>query len=473
MEEQREEIIKENNTAQDKLLSILENLPKNSKELQIDEALFGDLDFSVLKDTGHGNIKTIILKDGQITNIDALPDGLLEFHCINNMLITLDDLPSSIKHLKIPNNYLTNIDLSKLDQLQTLVISNNKINLLDKLPKTLVEITCDNNKLELLDLEGLTELKNLNISNNPITLIDNLPNGVVNFKMENTPSIEFRNSVLPDLLGEDKDAEEELNNHNSYIESLNEFFKLRHDYESKRSKMMKDAFKREPSRKLGKLAALSVKPPCINCKRPVGTIFSNRVNDKYTAICGDKGNPCNLNIKIYNGKTVNLPYILKIYQEEITDIKDTIIRQKLDTLFSYVTEEKSIELFKKELDTYNSNSKIYKSLLDSYNDLYDNKHKKEMLRKKSDEIFRIIEKIQDLLKEYETTENPSILKTAMDLQIKELYPEIRNSRLMKNEILELNEPNENVYKIFTYPIALNKLDHVFGEKPTVIKFHKD
>jgi hypothetical protein len=44
---------------------------------------------------------------------------------------------------------------------------------------------------------------------------------------------------------------------------------------------------------------------------------------------------------------------------------------------------------------------------------------------------------------------------------------------MKNEVLELNEPSENVYKIFTYPISLNKIDHVFGEKPNVIKFHKD
>ena len=394
MEEQREEIIKENNTAQDKLVSILESLAKNSKNLEIDEALFGDLDFSVLKETGHGNIKTIILKDGQITNIDGLPDGLLHFECCNNMLIALEEIPASIKHLKLPSNYLTALDLSKLEALETLVISHNKIGLLEKLPVKLVELVCDNNKLERLDLDGLTDLRVLNISNNHITLIENLPTSVVDFKMENTPSIEFRNSVLPELRGENKDAEEDMKNHANYVESLNEFFKLKREYEIKRSKMMKDAFKREPSRKLGKLAALSVKPACINCKRPVGTIFSNRETSKYTAICGDKGNPCNLNIKIYTGKTVNLQYILNVYQEEIADIKDSIIRQKLDTLFSYVSEEKSVELFKKELETYNANSKIYKTLLDKYVDLYDNKHKKDMAVKKSDEIFRIIESIR-------------------------------------------------------------------------------
>jgi len=145
MEEQREEIIKENNTAQDKLISILETMTKSSKELHIDEALFGDLDFAVLKELGYGNIKTIVLKDGQITNIDKLPDGLLHFECTGNLLITLEELPSSLKHLHVSNNHLTKLDISNLAELQTLVISHNKIAGLEKIPHTLRELICDNN----------------------------------------------------------------------------------------------------------------------------------------------------------------------------------------------------------------------------------------------------------------------------------------------------------------------------------------
>jgi len=471
--EQREDIIKENNTAQEQFISILQSLTKNSKEIRIEEALFGDLDFSVLKDLGYGNMKSIILNDGQVTNISGIPEGILHFECPNNLLIELDELPVSLRHLKISFNHLTTINVAGLDNLETLEISHNKITKLENLPKTLTVLICDNNKLEQLDLDGLTELKVLNVSNNRITLIENLPVGIVDFKMENTPAIEFRNSVLPELRAEHKDAEEELKNHKNYVESLNEFFKLKSEYEKKRSKMMKDAFKKESSKRLGKLAAMSVKPPCINCKRAVGTIFTNRETDKYTAICGDKGNPCNLNIKIYNGKIINLDYILNIYNEEIADIKDTIIRQKLDTLFSYVTEEKSVQLFKKELDTYNANSKIFKTLLEKYNDLYNNQHHKEMMQKKTDEIFNIIDRLRGLLKEYETTENSAILKTAMDLQINELYPEIRNMKLIQNQIQELIDHGEGKYSVFTYPVALDKIDHDFGEKPSVIKFHRE
>uniref|UniRef100_A0A6C0JEN0 Uncharacterized protein n=1 Tax=viral metagenome TaxID=1070528 RepID=A0A6C0JEN0_9ZZZZ len=473
MDEQREDIIKDNNTAQEQLLGILAGLPKSTKELIIEETLFGDIDFSVLKSEGYGNIKTIILKDGQITNIAGLYEGLLHFECINNLLIELEDLPVSLKHLKIPFNHITALNVSKLENLETLVISHNQIPTLENLSKKLTELSCDNNKLQFLNLDGLVELKTLNISNNRITLIENLPVGIIDFKMENTPAIEFRNSVFPeyekDLEKDGKDEEEKKN----YLEALNEFFRLKNEYQTKASDMMKKAFKKESSRRLGKLAALSVKPPCINCKRPVGTIFSNRENDKYTAICGDKGNPCNLNIKIFNGRTINLVFILNVYQEEINDIKDLIIRQKLDTLFSYTTEEKSVELFKKELENYNANSKIFKDLLVKYNELYNNKEKEESINKKTEKIYLLIEKVRDLIKEYKKTENHRILKTAVDVQINELFPEIRNMKLLLNEVVELNQDESGKFTIFNYPVALNKIDYDFGEKASVIKFQKD
>lgn len=470
MDEQREDIIKENNTAQNQFLSILENLPKSSKEIKIEEALFGDLDFSVLEDLGYGNIKTIILGEGQITNIDSLPEGLLHFECPNNLLITLNEIPGSLKTLKIPFNYLTNIDFNNLEHLEILTISHNTIKKFDNLPKPLNSLECDNNKLEGLDLNGLSELKVLNVSNNPITLIENLPSGIVDFKMENTPTIEFRNSVLPELRAEKKDQENEIENDKNYLESLNEFFRLKNQYEKNVSLLKKSAFKKEKNTRLGKLAALAVKPQCIHCKRPVGTIFSNKENGKYTAICGNKQDPCNLNIKIHSGQYVNLYYILNIFRNEIADLKDNIICQKLDTLFSYVSEQRSVELFKKELKSYNLNSQSYTELLDKYNELYNNKHVTEMTSKKSNDIFNLIEKIQDLLTEYEKTENPKILKTAMDIQINELYPEIRNMRLLKNEVLEIYEFKEDNFSIFNYPCQLQKIDHNLGENPSVIKF---
>ena len=67
---------------------------------------------------------------------------------------------------------------------------------------------------------------------------------------------------------------------------------------------------------MGQTAAKAVKIPCVKCNRPVGTQFLIK-DDKYIAACGDTKNPCNLDIKIYNG-------IFTLYQEFIQDYKYTI-----------------------------------------------------------------------------------------------------------------------------------------------------
>jgi hypothetical protein len=469
--EETEDILKNNNTAQANLISILENITKSTKELKIEEALYGDVDLSVIHESGYGNIRQIYFSDGKITSISNIPKELQILSCPNNLLQTLDSLPGSLEELHIPYNYLSKLDVSSLNKLQKLNVSHNQIRQMENLPDKIREFYIDGNKLTSLDLQELTDLNVLSISNNPITLIENLPDGVVDFKMENTPSIEFRNSVLP--TGDKIDKPESDKTESNYIESLHEFFRLKNEYETKKHKMMRDAYRNEPTKKLGRLAALSVKPQCINCKRSVGTVFSNRDNSKYKAICGDSSNPCNLNIQIYNGACFNLPYLLNIYSEELEDVKDSIIRQKLDTLFNYVTEEKSISLFKKELENYNKDSKMHKELLDHYNELYNNNYKQEQIKKKSEEIQSLISKVHYLLEEYEKTENTEILKLAMTTQVNELYPEIRNMKLLKNEIMELLELKPDNYSVFQYPVLLKDIDYIPGQKPSVMKFQKN
>jgi hypothetical protein len=96
------------------------------------------------------------------------------------------------------------------------------------------------------------------------------------------------------------------NDANKIIESFNEYYKLKNTYEVKfnkeKQKLIKDKSlswreKRSEYKKL--------KPQCINCKRPVGTIFSikrsSNENEDFRelrALCGSLTEPCNLNINI-------------------------------------------------------------------------------------------------------------------------------------------------------------------------------
>jgi hypothetical protein len=202
--------------------------------------------------------------------------------------------------------------------------------------------------------------------------------------------------------------------------------------------MKRDAYNKAPTKKLGRTAVLSVKPACIHCKRPVGTIFSNRIDNKYTILCGDNENPCKLNVQIFNGGGTYFEDLLYTFRDHLDEIKVRIIRQKLDTIFSYVSEEKSIELFKKELQTYNSDSNIYKELLDVYTDYYHNKQNKEKAIKKNQIIFGLNEKVQLLMEEYEQTQNPELYKEQCEAAHKWVHSEeaMMTAKHMSENVIE-------------------------------------
>lgn len=466
IKEKREDIILNNNTAQKQIESILESVVRSNNELKFEEPLHGDIDLSLLKELGFGNVKSIVFVEGEITSISNLPDGLMTLECPNNMMVQLDELPGSLTHLKISGNYLANINVKDLKFLETLVVSNNKIIKLENLPDTIKELKCDNNQIENLDLNGLGDLKILNVSNNKITLIENLPEGLIDFKMENTPSIEFRNSAVP------VDNEENVPDvKKNYAESLNEYFYLKNTYEVKIKKMKKTAYASGPSKKLAREAVLSVKPQCINCKRPVGTLFSRKDN-KYTAICGDSVTPCKLNIQIFNGGYANLADQVELYKEGTDSLKDKIINLKLNTLFNYIEESISVRIFKKRIEEYNEDSSNFKLYLDKYNELYNNNEKKALIIKKQNSIFFLTEKIRGLLDEYVKTDNNEFLKVAVRMQVNELFPEVRNLRTLNNEIMEMIDINDKESAIFKYPVFLSNLDYNYGEEERVMSFTK-
>jgi hypothetical protein len=327
-----------------------------------------------------------------------------------------------------------------------------------------------------LNLSGVIGLEKLIVSNNPITVIENLPEGIVDFKMENTPDIEFRNSSTAAILeNSNNESSETQKNKKNVDEALNEYFKMKNLYQEQNLKMKQKVFEKIKSKREAKKEVLKIKLPCVKCKRPVGTVFDKK-NNRYIARCGDVVKPCSLDIEIFVGSSnMTLEHSLELFREECDDLKDTIIRQKLNTLFNYTTEEQSIKLFKQKLEDYNSDSKIYKILLDRNNELFHNDDKQHLINKKNDIIFHLNERVQELLKEYEKTQNKEILIQAVHIQIKEIQPEIRNLRNLKYEIMEMNEmseKNQNIYNVFQYPIELSKLINDSGEPQRVIKFVK-
>ena len=473
--DKRYEIIQQNNTAQSEFLSILENYSRETDLLRINAPLHGDLNISVLTEMGFGKIKHIVLGKGEITNI-ILPKGIETFECIDNLLLTVDNLPKSITKLNVSYNIIEHIEVSNLSNLELLNVSHNKITTIENLPKLVKEFVCDFNQIEQLDLDGLTKLTLLHASNNKITLIENQPDSIVDIQVENNPSITFRNS-LTDAVGnpvvKDDSAEKERN----YNDAINEYFKLKQKYEKSLMETKRQIHKTVHSRKEAKHRVLMLKPKCIKCDRPVGTIFS-KVDNRYEAICGDPNNPCSLDIQIFTGELNNFRYLFDVVKENFDLSKDAIIKQKLDTLFNYISEDESVKLFKTELNLYNVTSVQYKTYLDKYNELYNNEQRDSAINTKTEHVFKLIEKSNRLIEEYKKTNNNKYLKASVELQVKEIIPETRNIRMLKHHIMEMLKSDETmetpghlpVYTLFQRPVSIEQLDYIAGEQQRVIKF---
>ncbi len=89
----------------------------------------------------------------------------------------------------------------------------------------------------------------------------------------------------------------------------------------------------------------------------------------------------------------------------------------------------------------------------------------------------MVEQSGSFIEEYERTENPELLKLAMDIQVQQILPEARNLRMLKYDITEINQHEISTTKtehvLFQYPIKLSKLDYQLDDvQPHVIHFDR-
>jgi hypothetical protein len=239
--------------------------------------------------------------------------------------------------------------------------------------------------------------------------------------------------------------------------------------------------KYKKNKKEAKRLAAQIQPKCVNCKRPVGTIFS-RKDEHYIAICGDTNlaTKCSLKIDIFRGDTTSFESMFYLFKEQSEWLKDKIILQKLHTLFGYIDKRKSVSLFEKALKEYNSDSSIYRELLEKYNSIHHDDVKKTEIIEKTAQLFETMNAIQKIKHDYEADPtNTELLHDAIDMQIKVLQPQIENVRRLKYPIMEAPTTIDmigigNSIKVSTDLLQksyeLRDLDDHSGEQPRVIHY---
>ena len=468
--EEREDVITNNNTAQEKFTAFVEQLSKPIKKVEILEPLYGDLNFNIFQDLNLGIPEEIYFQKGQITSFTNIPNGIKILSCPNNFLISIENLPTTLEKINLEYNFLENIDVSNLKFLEELNINHNQIQEISKLPSSLKNLKCEYNKLEYLNLNNLNELKTLHISNNLITVIENMPEGIEDFQKENLPSIEFRNSGEPEIKNKEENEKRRLKK--DFYNDLKQYFKLKSKYEKKEKELKKNAYQKADTKKMAKNAVKKVKPPCIKCKRLVGTMFQKK-NNTYTAICGDDTQPCKLNIKLYCGNYLHFDEGIDLFQNSLEDIKTNIIKQKMDNIFGYTDDETAKIKYEALLQDYNEEKDILQEMYDRRDEVYENLDKKEQVKNKKRELFTYIEDNKAILDEFKQTKNKQLIKDLVFNNVRNVHREARTISQIENEIIEMNYyKDENIYKVYKFPMLFHKSEINLGEPEVVKNFER-
>jgi hypothetical protein len=249
-------------------------------------------------------------------------------------------------------------------------------------------------------------------------------------------------------------------------DGINDYYKLKRDYESSIDKDIKKLDKgmsiKEKRKEFQKL-----KPKCIDCNRPVGTIFSNKYDKEkdgriLSAVCGDIVDPCNLNINIFTGYTETYPEIIRSLEDDIKKIKNQIIIDKNKLLFGFITTDQALEKFNDYTSLIEEKTERLTSVLELYLNEIDNSEINETIRTLQSEIYLTIGYIKDAITSYDRTNNTQFVQDSVNIYVNQLTPKI--TQIMNLKYGYKNVELENgVFRLVQKKISIEQLELTYKD----------
>jgi hypothetical protein len=262
-------------------------------------------------------------------------------------------------------------------------------------------------------------------------------------------------------------------------DGFNEYYKLKNKYESDYNKDKQKIIKnKQMSWKEKRNEYKQLKPKCINCKRPVGTIFSikrsGEANDDFRelkAICGSLSEPCSLNININAGVTYNIMEHIKELEKDIENYKNEIIEYKNKLLFGYTTAEIVVEKFDKIKEAINDTSFLLNINYEHMFDVMDNKITNESIVKLKEEVYILINEIKMSIKRFDSTGNVQFVRDSIDIYVNQMESKLKELLTLKYKVnlVEFDE-SEGVYRLIQRKNGIADLEDSYTA-PSVINFN--
>jgi len=265
----------------------------------------------------------------------------------------------------------------------------------------------------------------------------------------------------------------------SVMDAFNEYYKLKNKYENEFNKDKQKIIKSKTmSWKEKRNNFKQLKPKCINCKRPVGTIFSIKKNGEpnndfreLKAICGSLSEPCNLNININAGVTYNILDHIKELEKDIEQYKNEIIEYKNQLLFGYINSERAVDNFDRIKDAINDTSFLLNINYERFFDIVDNKVTNNEISKLKEEMYLLINVIKENIKKFNSTNNIQFVRDSVDIYINQLELKLKDLLNLKYNInlVEFDEA-EGVYHLIQQKNSIFDLEDNYVS-PEILSFN--
>lgn len=256
------------------------------------------------------------------------------------------------------------------------------------------------------------------------------------------------------------------------INSIDKYYSLKNQYQEDFNTLKKRILdKSNLSLKEKRMEYKNLKPKCINCKRPVGSLFqtiynSKTLSKKLIAKCGDNKDPCPLNIEIELGETSYILELLKSEKNMLLNDENNIIKFKNNLIFGFVKPDDVIETFekvKKNLDDTNL------LLINFKDEIYN------LENKNNDEIkvleIKLLQDIEDnkkLLEDYNKTKNEKLINEIITNYVNNILPKINYLRNLKYAYNNV-EFEDGYFKLIQEKFIIENLEN-YSNDNSVITF---
>lgn len=254
-----------------------------------------------------------------------------------------------------------------------------------------------------------------------------------------------------------------------YLEGVDKYYEMKDKYETSINNEKKKIIAipnlswKEKRLKYGEL-----RPKCINCGRPVGSIFTCKENEDFerilSAVCGDRENPCPFNIKINLAETNDLRGLIKEEEEKLMEYKKGIILDKNDFLFGYISSELAVIKFEEIKEKVIETTENAQYFLTLFNLVTDSSKKKEAQTKIQTEIYTNIENIKKMMSEYDKTQNKQFVADAVDVYVDDMIPRLKKLVNIKYAKSYVDYEDDGTYKLVQSKYSIEQLEFVLGDQ---------